>query len=366
MARSTRPTQYYVHTIPGIEGVTWDEVQEVVTPVSLEGFKSVPGRNGMVLFATRAGPDDLIKLRTAEDLFHTVARISDVPWGREGMARIYNSLARGVSLNHGLNLLGSIRPMRTQQQVTYRVITRVAGKNQPYRRIDLTRAIESAIKTRTRKRWKAVPNGEQVELWANLLGRELVMGMRLSDESMRHRPYQEVHLPASLRPSMAAAMARLTDPRPDDVFLDPLCGTGTILIERDFAGPHGLMLGGDIDWAALSAAQQNIGPRHKPRELVLWDARYLPVADNSVDCVASNLPFGRQLSRPSALPELYAGIVAELYRVMHSGSRGVLLTGAIKVLRTALHQQGGFRLGRAYSVSLLGRPATIQLVERAH
>jgi 23S rRNA G2445 N2-methylase RlmL len=366
MPRASRPTDYYLHTLPGIEGIAWEEIQERADSAALQGYKVVPSRNGIVLFAAQAEPAELLALRTGEDLFWTVMRIPDLPWGREGLEMVRARLLDGLSLNHGLNLLRSLRPLHNAQPVTFRVIARIVSKNQPYRRSDLAEVVTKAVRNRTRRQWKAVQQGEQVELWANLLGRELLLGLRLSDESMRHRPYQQVHLPATLRPSMAAAMVRLTRPSAHDVFLDPMCGTGTLLIERGLHGRHRLLLGGDIDQAAILAAQENIGRQHRPRELLLWDAGRLPLAAGSVDRVASNLPFGKQLGRPRELPILYQRFAAELDRLLSPDGRAVLLTSEIRTLRAALQGQEGLALGRNYTVDLLGQPATIQLVERAH
>jgi tRNA (guanine6-N2)-methyltransferase len=80
------------------------------------------------------------------------------------------------------------------------------------------------------------------------------------------------HLPASLRPTVAAAMVLLSDPRPDDVFLDSMCGGGTLLIERAQFGRYGLLLGGDIEPRALEASRRNIGPRYRPIQIHHWDA----------------------------------------------------------------------------------------------
>lgn len=364
MSRSSRATEYYAHTLPGLEGIAWDEVQELADSATLQGFKAVPGRNGIVMFAAQADPVELLSLRTAEDLFWTAARIPELPWGREGLDAIRDHLYRDLSLNHGLNLLRSLRPIRANEPVTFRVIARIVSHNQPYRRADLADLVTKAVRQRTRRQWKAVAEKEQVELWANLLGRELVLGMRLSDESMRHRPYQQVHLPASLRPSMAAAMVRLTRPLDDDVFLDAMCGTGTLLIERGLYGRHGLLLGGDLDPIALAAAQANIGRAHRPRELLQWDARRLPLAQGSIDCIVSNLPFGKQLGNPRDVPLLYRSFAAEMNRLLAPRGRAVLLTSEIGALRAAIEVQEGLAPRRSYSVNVLGQRATIQIVER--
>ncbi len=364
MPSERRPTQYYVHTIPGIEGIARDELESRLPDCSIEGYKTVPERNGMVLFSSAVAATNLVQLRVTEDVFVVLARLQEIPWGREGLDHIQRNLGAALSLNHGLNVLQSVRELRRNRPVTFRTITRVVSSSQPYRRSDVTRAVSRAVKSRGRQQWKSVESGEDVEIWANLLGRELLVGLRLSDETMRHRDYQKVHLPASLRPSLAAAMIRLTGPGDNDVFLDPMCGTGTLLIERGIAGRHQLLIGGDIDQASLNAARENVGPRHKPRDLLLWDARRMPLADASVDRVASNLPFGKQLGRPRELPALYSDLARELARVMRPGGRAVLLASAVAQLRAALQDVPGLGIGRRYPINILGQNATIQVVER--
>jgi tRNA (guanine6-N2)-methyltransferase len=364
LSRERRPTQYYVHTIPGIEGVARDELESDIDGFDLEGFKVVPERNGIVLFSTSADASSLLKLRVSEDVFVVLARVQEIPWGYEGLDAILHSLETSLALNHGINILQSIRPLHMDRAITFRTIVRIVTQNQPYQRSDVAEAVTRAVRSRSRQQWRAVQSGEQVEIWANLLGRELVVGLRLSDETMRHRSYQKVHLPASLRPSVAAAMVRLTDPRDDDVFLDPMCGTGTLVIERGLARRHRLLIGGDLDAGALAAARENVGPSHRPRELLQWDARRLPLSDGSVDCVASNLPFGKQLGQTHELPALYRGLAAELERTLRASGTAVLLTSEIALLRTAIQERAGLIQGRRYPINILGQSATIQVVER--
>ena len=45
-----------------------------------------------------------------------------------------------------------------------------------------------------------------VPMWLTIDGQRAICGLRLSDATMRHRTYKMEHLPASLRPTIAAAM----------------------------------------------------------------------------------------------------------------------------------------------------------------
>src|SRR5438309_590971 len=107
-----------------------------------------------------------------------------------------------------------------------------------------------------------------VEIWLTIHGAMAVCGLRLSDRTMRHRRYKVEHLPASLRPTVAAAMVRLADLKPGQTVLDPMCGAGTLLAEallyakarRTHDGePWALhLLGGDIDPVHARAAVANL------------------------------------------------------------------------------------------------------------
>jgi len=89
---------------------------------------------------------------------------------------------------------------------------------------------------------------------------ELVLTLRLSDERLRHRDYKVAHMPGSLRPSVAAALGWLSEPAPDDIVLDPMCGAGTVLIERAYLGRYQQLIGGDSNPAMLEAAPRERWP----------------------------------------------------------------------------------------------------------
>jgi tRNA (guanine6-N2)-methyltransferase len=163
-----------------------------------------------------------------------------------------------------------------------------------------------------------------------------------------------------LRPTVAAALVWLTRLRDADVFLDPMCGSGTILLERAVAGRYQQLVGGDSDPAAVAAALANFGPRHQPRRIERWDARALPLADDSVTAIACNLPWGRQVGEKAAMPALYAAVLPEWARVLASGGRMVLLTSEWDVLKTELRARPELELEQTVAnVEILGRRADI-------
>jgi tRNA (guanine6-N2)-methyltransferase len=361
---SERGYLYYAHTMPGLEEVAWIEIRDRLEGASFEGTKTLRDKNGLVFFRYAGQPADLLRLRTTEDVFFLVARIPKTAWGREGLSQIQQLIARDRFLDAGLRLHGQVADRAGGRSGTFRVISRMAGGRQPYRRVDFQRAVEKALKRRLGHQWRAVDEGEDVEIWANLVGLDFICGLRLSDASMRHREYKQAHVAASLRPSVAAAMVWLTEPQPGDVFLDPLCGAGTLLIERGTIERHALLLGGDIDADALQAAAQNIGPRHKPRQILRWDAGHLPLASASVDKVATNLPFGKQVGSPQENRRLYRAVFGEIDRLLRPQGRAVVLSSEAKLVKDTLRQVDGLQIVRGYSVTILGQRARIYIVER--
>jgi 23S rRNA G2445 N2-methylase RlmL len=224
--------------------------------------------------------------------------------------------------------------------------------------------VEQALTRRSHSKWQPVDEGEDVEIWANLIGLDFICGLRLSDATMRHRGYKTAHITASLRPSVAASMVWLTEPQAGDVFLDPMCGAGTLLVERGLIERHRLLLGGDLHEDALSAATENIGPKHKPRQLFKWDAGRLPLAPRSVDKIATNLPFGKKVGSHEENVALYRTFFREADRVLRPNGRAVVLSSETGLLKGSIHRTRNLRIVKSYSVTILGQKAGIYQIER--
>ena len=362
-----RPT-YLAQTQPGFEAIAAEEISARLPGAIIRGTRVVADKSGMVLFEYAGEAGDLLALRTIEDLFVVVAALEDVPTAREGLRLLEATAARAPALEAALELARQVRPGRGGRgRLRFRVVARQVGQA-AYRRVDAQRAIERGIAARAGHRWRLVEEGG-LEFWLTLLPAkagqsEAWLALRLSDERMRHRDYQQAHLPASLRPAAAAALVWLTRPAPDDVFLDPMCGAGTILIERAHAGRYALLLGGDSSAEALAVARENIGPRYKPIELRAWDARKLPLDSASVTAAAVNLPFGKRVGTPEENRALYPAFLREAARVLRPGARLVALTGDARTFEAALRRTGQLTRRAVYAVRVLGQPAKVYVVER--
>lgn len=353
---------FYAQTVPGIEKIAWRELESKLDNPILVKLTQIRDQNGLLCFEYRGDPKQLLNLRSTEDIFYLVGYAENIPLDWRGPRAIENLILRSRQLDAGLSIYKKVRGV-SKKRITFRVIARKQGEHR-YRRIDAQKAVEKGIRQRYGSHWKLVEDEADLEIWLTLLHHEAFFGLRLSTRTMRHRTYKIQHLPASLRPTVAYAMVFLSDPQSDDVFLDPMCGAGTILIERATAGRYRLILGGDSDPRAVETTLRNIGPKYKPIDIRQWDATDLPLEDASVDKVVSNLPFGKQIGTQKSNQRLYPAFFREMIRVVRSGGKLVVLTGEKRLMKNILQSSQELLLEKTFDISLLGTPARMYVINR--
>lgn len=351
--------------MPGVEKIAWLEIKDKLFGVQFNEFLFAEGQNGIVRFAFEGTTAELLTLRTTEDVFVEAFSHSKMSRDWIDLRKIADDVATTAVFEQALKVHKKLYP-KQHGDITYRVISRMYGKHQ-YRRKDLADAVVKGMERRFPK-WRLVDDHAQVEIWVNLLGSQLLCGIRLSDRTMRHRFGKKEEMPAALRPSMAAAMVYLSQPQDDDVFLDPMCGSGTILMERRLASPYQQMLAGDIGQEQVTVAQKNLlQQKKKPpaaSTVLQADGQQLPLANASVNKVVTNLPFGKQIGSPALIAHLYPKVFKEIERVLTSNGRAIVLSSEFDLVKTAVRQCPGLNIVTGYSVATLGQWGRIYIIER--
>jgi tRNA (guanine6-N2)-methyltransferase len=356
------PDTYVVHTQPGLEGVAFSEIAARVPGARESGRRVVPERAGMTIF-TAPRPDALRALRCAEDVFALAGYRGGLDPDKSSLDRIRAAAREAPFVQEALEARVRFLPgVRAGRRLRFRVVARQAGEHE-FRRVDLQHAIERGIQERPDHTWRLDEQAADIEVWATMIRAELFLAIRLSDDSMRHREYKTAHLPGSLRPAAAAALAWLSEPDDRDVVLDPFCGAGTILIERAHLGRYARLIGSDRDPAAIRAARANVGPRYKPIDLEGWDAGAIPLADASVNAIITNLPWGVRYSTHGENRRLYPDWIAEFDRLLAAGGRMVLLTAEWRIMQEQI-ARGRIRPEKIIRANILGAPASIYLCRK--
>jgi tRNA (guanine10-N2)-dimethyltransferase len=162
------------------------------------------------------------------------------------------------------------------------------------------------------------PDHELRALFSGEAGGTCALGW-LVDESRRDfaerapsdRPFFQ---PGSMDPMLARALANVAGARPDATVLDPMCGTGGILIEAGLVGAT--VVGVDVQQKMVEGSRENFadslgGGWHVTR----GDASALPIADEGVDAVVFDTPYGRQSRIEGELGTLVSETLREARRV---------------------------------------------------
>lgn len=129
-----------------------------------------------------------------------------------------------------------------------------------------------------------------------LTGKSFILGLKLAE--IKSKPFTErgprkkvFFHPTAMPAKLARCMVNLSQPKKGDLILDPFCGTGAFLIEAGLIGCR--TIGFDADRRMVEGSVQNLSFYGlDPEGMAVADARSLPFADSSVDCVVTDPPYG--------------------------------------------------------------------------
>jgi len=317
--------RYYVGLLGGLEDVVAGELAQRVPEAEVVGQ-----RHGRLFVEYAGGPEPLTRLRSIENVFAYVAEFDGLSCRRDGLQEVENYLGE----------VGLGPPAQLWQQLhgvvagpVFRVTGTRSGEHE-YKSQEIAAAAGSAIQAAYG--WDVDLKNFNFEVTVEVEDDHCLVGLRLTPEAL-HKRSRVVHGIASLNPTAAYAMSVLSDPQPDEVVLDPMCGTGTILIERAALGPARL-IGSDAFGEAMHEARMNVDASGVSAHLIQADARRLPFASASLDKVLCNLPWGRRVLSYRAIRRLYKRFVPELERVLRPGGRAVLLTTQWGLMVSLVHR----------------------------
>jgi tRNA (guanine10-N2)-dimethyltransferase len=132
------------------------------------------------------------------------------------------------------------------------------------------------------------------------------------DFSMRHPTDKPFFQPGSMDPMDARALSNIAGAGPDSRILDPMCGTGGILVEAGLAGAS--VVGADAQAKMTRGARQNLEAYLDAASVVQADATRLPFADDGFDGAVLDAPYGRQSKIEADSLEVLVGDALESIR----------------------------------------------------
>ena len=339
----------YVETPPGLEEVAWLEIRDRFPGAAFGDLLFARDERGVVVFRFPNDLEDLFTLRTASGAFLTVTFIDkeEVSRGYRDLHQMRERMAETGDLGRAVNLFTRFR---RRQPSSYRVVVRTYGQHE-YNRQDVRRAILQVVDP-LYPDWQRTQAEADVELWANVFGSNILVGLRLPGRFPSPTAGDD-----GVRQQLTAALVHLTEAAGDDRFLDPLCGAGSVLAERADIAAGRLLLGGGMEAASVKAAAGRVGTR---ATVCRWDPASLPLAEASIDKVATHLP----ATPERGMGDRYGAWLGEIARVLQPGGKVVVLTLAYELFKNAIRQQPRLHILGGYSVTVGGRWGRIYTLRR--
>ena len=347
---------YSITIIPGLENIARQEI--IARFGDTKRFKILTRKPQRIIFQYTGNPKNLLSIRTAEHLFIVIKHLPNMTRSRSSLADIKKALTHH-NFEKTLTCCRQVG-ISIRKRAQFRVISRMSGIRN-FQKRDLAHIVERVLIDRG---WHPTQSNTALDVSVELHAQDAYISIRLSKSDFAQRSYRTEHVPNTLKPTIAYSMVHLSQPHPNDVFLDPMCGAGTILLERAYADRYRYLIGGDISTKAISATQKNCGRKHQPRQFFHWDAQSLPLQPNSIDKIVSNLPIITENEDQSNIQRLCKQVLSQCETVMKPGGRMVLFSMQSDLLNSILKQQTTLGTRQQIGINIGGKQGRIFVVKK--
>jgi len=162
--------------------------------------------------------------------------------------------------------------------------------------------------------------------------------VRLTPRPLSARAWRTYNMQGALNATIAATMITLSRPAPTDRFLNMMCGSGTLIIERLAYGPAAVVVGVDIEVDALRGTLKNTEQGDISRHVLLLatNATQLPFLESSFNVICADLPWGQLVGTHEQNSDLYPRFLQEAARVAMPSAKLVVLTHEITLFERVL------------------------------
>jgi tRNA (guanine6-N2)-methyltransferase len=322
---------YHSTFIPGLLEPVEQALRE-----TLPDAKVTLALDGLIAYETEAKAAAIAKLPFVTNSFEIIKRYEGAPVGE--MAERVIADPWSVEAPRG----------------TFRVIASVANQL-----VALDRGVMEAIERRIAEKTRMRPHRAKPdhEFW--LLERSEGYGffaLRLS----HHQAYDKSLQKGELRPELANVLCRLSDPAPQELFLDPFCGSGAIAIQRAKFAP-GLIIASDNDERKIAALKERIKELDLRKRIVVRcdDALKLErYEDGSIHKIVTDPPWGHFAKSDLPIEKFYLAMLAEFARILRPGGRLVILTAE------ALPADDRLAVVKKFNILVSGKKAAVYVIER--
>ncbi|GGJ34108.1 methyltransferase domain-containing protein [Deinococcus roseus] len=170
--------------------------------------------------------------------------------------------------------------------------------------------------------------------------------VRLSPRPLSARPWRVANMEGGLNATVASAMLQLAHIEKHDVVYNPMCGSGTLMIECGLIYGNRKVSGCDLDFEHVGFAQVNLQAAGLDFPVELADATHLDQPAQSVDVIVCDLPWGDNVGSNTGNLSLYPEFFREMTRIATPGARMVLISHEVKLMDRLVKGQTDWKLLR--------------------
>ncbi len=319
-----------ITTCPGLEDVSLKEIKKLI-PIRNAKLKPQGVQGRLIIECGCALDNASLALNMNARTIHRVSILLctfKLSRKYEGLNEIYKKLVN-------CNLEDYITP-----HTTFAIRAERLGVHE-YTSIDIAKVAGQAVIDSISLKYGSKPkvnlDAPAIILRVDVVGDSCLISIcTTGDDSLHKRGYRVYDHPAALKPTIAYAIAMLSQIPQNGVVVDPMCGGGTIPIECYFLNKSLSIYGIDISPKHIHGAKLNALAAGILNEIkfIVGDARKLNELINfDVDRMISNLPYGIRIGRKHVLKTLYEKFLKSARQVLKDDGIITLLTTEYKLIK---------------------------------
>ncbi|PIC34391.1 hypothetical protein B9Z55_014060 [Caenorhabditis nigoni] len=357
----TESAHLYAAVITGFEKVASREISE-----KLPATECFSGRGNVRFCLDLNSVPDILKLRSVDNLYvvfyeNEIVGLTDMEKEKalktikqqlsycnwELAIDVYQ-LAQGKNIYGGSDLV--VDQMRefmregkrcevTENSPKFRVTCKRCGEKEIHTFSSMDAASKFGAEINNAFGWKCSVKEFDIEVVLRIEKDNMTVMMALNDESLFKRNIC-AYGPTTMRSTVCYCMLHLASIKPGDVVMDSMCGGGSIPIEGALAWNTAFFLGGDNHESAMERCKKNWSSNSSSTksncEFFNWDATNLPLRENCIDALVTDLPFGKKIGSKTDNRLLYPILLNEWKRVLRKGGRLVVMGHDKRTLEKAI------------------------------
>ncbi len=334
----------------GLENITLEEIKSIGSVENIEHYE------GILLFEYKGACEKLQHLKTVDDILIFVKKFTGISRYKASLRKFRHQAAKA----NFLKAVEDCKKIRIiKEKIEFSVNASYDGRRD-YTSSEIEMAVSESITKHYA--WQHMKEGiGDVHIDVIITPKISFCGISL-DEKPLHIRNKLITVPGSLRNSIASSLLKIAKLDKNEVFLDPMCGSGVIAIEAALLG--GKAIAGDIDEHRLKVAKENSDSKKANVELHLWDARNTGLLENSIDKLVSNLPFDKQVKLEYDNEKFFDEFINEMIRISKKGSRYIFLTRHGDLLKLIIKKRPELKFEKSVRIVNSGLELEILIVDK--